>query len=84
MKLVKLDLKKGFYPEKLVRCKVESRYTLLLRLWKPIVGLVDCLASSIVCNVIEGNIGNRVVFSFVGNAEVLMLFNLHKGVFTSV
>ena len=82
--MVKLELKglEKFYPEKLVGGEVESRHTLLLRLWKPLIGLVNRLSSSVVCNVFSCSscARNRVVFSFVRNAEVLILLNLDKGV----
>ena len=84
LKLVKLGLKgfEKFYPEKLVRGEVESRHTLLLRLWKPLIGLINCLPSTVVCNVFSCSscARNRVVFSFVRNAEVLILLNLDNGV----
>ena len=69
-----------FYPEKLVRGEVESGYTLLLRLWKPFIGLVNCLPSPVVCNVLSRSscVRLRVFFSFVRNAEVLILLNLTR------
>ena len=39
------------YPEKLFRCEVEAWNALLLNFWESLIDPVDCLRSTVVCNV---------------------------------